>query len=184
MRHIILSFFFFQWAQFAHRSFSRPLVLSQKWISRLNLYTSVRNQCTPSWDIYSGNKNYEGRKDERKEVKRTVAQSWRETECNVRISRASGQGRYSQFRGSIHKQVGDTNLSARVTFSPSPSLFSLFLPEKARSKANDFVWLSRAKARRHPSFRDSTDCAELSIRDCKYNLIYIKIHQNWHQNSA
>jgi len=35
------------------------------------------------------------------------------------IHRKWEEGRYLQFRGSIHEQVGDTNLGARVTFSPS-----------------------------------------------------------------
>lgn len=35
------------------------------------------------------------------------------------IHREWEEGRYLQFRGSIHEQVGDTNLGARVTFSPS-----------------------------------------------------------------
>lgn len=55
------------------------------------------------------------------------------------IHREWEEGRYLQFRGSIHEQVGDTNLGARVTFSPSHV-------ENARawSKANDPAWLSHA----------------------------------------
>lgn len=109
----------------------------------------------------------EGKKRKKKGNKKNiVAQSWREAEYSVRISRVGGQGRYLQFRGSIHKQVGDTNLSVRVTFStspfppalPSPHPPTLILHEKARGKANDPAWLSRAKARRRLSFRDNADC--------------------------
>lgn len=59
----------------------------------------------------------EGNKEE-KAAKKNSGGKLRGNEAYVH--REWVEGRYLQFRGSIHEQVGDTNLGARVTFSPSP----------------------------------------------------------------
>lgn len=75
-----------------------------------------QNQCI-LLRIASEKKNYEGRKQGRKGIRRIGGGKLEGNEAY--IHREWEEGRYLQFRGSIHEQVGDTNLGARVTFSPS-----------------------------------------------------------------
>lgn len=112
-------------------------------------------------------KNYESRKG-RKGIRRIAGAKLEGNEAY--IHREWKEGRYYlQFRGSIHEQVGDTNLGSRVTFSPL---------EKARawSKANDpRLIIARTSRAFLGCFVTQRESNELNpgMHDCKYNLIYI-----------
>lgn len=102
--------------------YHRPLInhtriFTHSWISILRW-----NRCILVRTV-GGKKNYERRKQGRKGIRRIAARSGGKRSVHTPREGGGGGwggwgGRYLQFRGSIHEQVGDTNLDVRVTFSP------------------------------------------------------------------